>query len=410
MNETRKNRRGANVVFALLLAILLWLYVVNVENPVAETTFDDVPVTIHGVEALNELGLMVTDLSRDSMDLKIRGNRKTFLKLYNSVSVTLDVSAYKQAGEVRIRGKYVLPDLVAADGVVIRENENFYVTVTIEKKATREIPVIGEFAGTLISGYEADPVMVSPSTLEVSGPETVVNQIAHAVVTVRDENVKSSVDQELLVVLVDQKGNILAHPSLTLSSQMAKVFMPVVRVYDIPLEVTLIDGGGAKSAGATYTISPATVRLSGPDEVLSGLRKLSLGEINLGEVFEGVPAVLPIPIPEGMTNRNGETEASVSVTFKDLQMKSISANQIHLINVPQGYRATLVTESLQVWIRGAQAALDQVTADKIQVTVDLTDAVQTTGQQWVPATINLEGSTEAGVVGAEYSVAVNLGR
>lgn len=410
MNETRKNRRGVNVVVSLLLAVLLWLYVVNVENPVAQMTLDDVPITIQGAEALDDLGLMVTSLSRDSMDLKIRGNRKTFLKLYGAVSVSVDVSSYKQTGEVRVRGKYVLPDTVTADSVVIREDENFHVIVTIEKKASREIPVIGEFGGMLASGFEADPIQVTPSALEVEGPESVVDQISHAVVTVRDENVKSAVSQELLVVLVDRDGNIVAHPSLALSSQMARVYMPVVRVYEIPLSVRLADGGGAAKENAVFTIEPKTVRLSGSDRVLAGLRELSLGELNLAGVFEGVPVKLPISVPEGAALRGQETEASVSVTFPGLSMKSLTADQIRLENVPNGYQASLVTDSLQVWVRGKPAVLDQVTAGQVQVVVDLTDAVRKTGQQWVPATVLLDGVPEAGVVGTEYSVAVYLGR
>ena len=410
MNETRRNRRGVNVVVSILLAVLLWLYVVNVENPVADMTLDDVPVTIQGGEALDDLGLMVTDLSRQSMDLKVRGNRKTFLKMYGAVSILVDVSSYQQAGEVRVRGKYVLPDMITSDSVVLREKENFQVIVTIEKKAARVIPVIGEFSGSLASGFEADPIQVTPSTLEVEGPESVVNQISHAVVTVRDENVKSSVSQELLIVLVDQKGNILAHPSLTLSSQMAKAYMPVVRVYEIPLTVRFKDGGGAAVGDAAFTIEPKTVRLSGPDEVLAGLTELSLGEINLAGVFEGIPVILPIPLHEGAKCRNKETEASVSVTFAGLSMKPLTADQIRLENVPKGYKASLVTDSLQVWVRGSQAALDQVTADQIQVVVNLADAVQKTGQQWVTAAAFVEGVPGAGVVGTEYSVAVHLSR
>ncbi len=410
MNETRRNRRGFNVVVSILLAVLLWLYVINVVNPVTQMTLDDVPVTVQGAEALDDMGLMVTSLSRDSMDLKIRGNRKTFLKLYGAVSVSVDVSSYKQAGEVRVRGKCVLPDTVTADSVVIRENENFHVVVTIEQKTSRDIPVIGEFGGTLANGFEADPIQVTPATLEVEGPESVVDQISHAVVTVRDENVKSSVSQELLVVLVDQKGNILAHPSLTLSSQMARAYMPVVRVYEIPLTVRLADGGGAAKGDAVVTVEPKTVRLSGPDEVLASLTEISLGEINLAGVFEGVPVSLPISIPEGTEYRSKETEASVSVTLTGLPMKSLTADQIRLENVPKGYQASLVSESLQVWVRGKQAVLDQVTAGQVRVVVDLTDAVQKTGQQWVPATVLLEGVPEAGIVGTEYSVAVYLGR
>ena len=186
--------------------------------------------------------------------------------------------------------------------------------------------------------------------------------------------------------------------------------MPVVQVYEGPLTVTLMDGGGAAKEEAVFTMEPKTVRLSGPDEILAGLQEISLGEINLAEVFEGVSVTLPIPIPEGVICRSGETEASISFSFANLSMKPLSADQIRLENVPKGYKASLVTESLQVWIRGSQAALDRVTPAQVRVVVDLTDAVQTIGQQWVPATAFLDGVSDAGVVGRDYSVAVYLGR
>ena len=90
MENKKKSRRVLNAILAVGLAVALWLYVVNVENPTGTTRLRDLDVEIQGSRQLAEQGLMVTSISQDQLDLKVNGRKKTLMKLSpKNVSVYL---------------------------------------------------------------------------------------------------------------------------------------------------------------------------------------------------------------------------------------------------------------------------------------------------------------------------------
>ena len=77
VENKKKSRRVLNAILAVGLAVALWLYVVNVENPTGTTRLRDLDVEIQGSRQLAEQGLMVTSISQDQLDLKVNGRKKT---------------------------------------------------------------------------------------------------------------------------------------------------------------------------------------------------------------------------------------------------------------------------------------------------------------------------------------------
>ena len=65
MTNPKKNRKIFNIVLAIVLAVGVWLYVINVENPSGTGTVREIPVTVVGEDSLAEQGLMVTEQNRD---------------------------------------------------------------------------------------------------------------------------------------------------------------------------------------------------------------------------------------------------------------------------------------------------------------------------------------------------------
>ena len=86
MTSPKKQRKIINLILAIILAVGVWLYVINVENPTSPTTVRDIPITIVGQEELTDRGLMVIQLSEDSVDLRISGRKKTLMNLTAATS------------------------------------------------------------------------------------------------------------------------------------------------------------------------------------------------------------------------------------------------------------------------------------------------------------------------------------
>ncbi|MEG2000676.1 MAG: CdaR family protein, partial [Evtepia sp.] len=341
----KKRGKLLNVILAIFLAVILWLYVVNVENPIGDAPFHHVSISVQGEEALEERGLMLTDVSRDTLQMTVTGKRKSLMKLSReNVGAVLDVSDVEASGEWTLTCKAILPTN-SPETLSVSEKKHFAVTVTVEKRVTRKIDVVGSFVGTVANGYQADPLQINPKQIEITGPEHYIGTISHAEVTFAQEQVSNTTTKELPVVLVDVNGQEEK------SSQLVSVTLPIVQVFHVPLTVRLQSGGGATAENASCTIRPDVVYLTGDPSLLGDMTEISLGEIDLSEVFYHKKVSVPIPIPEGLVCRNKTNMADIDVSV-DLPITAYVADQIAYLNLPTKYTVTPVTNSLQVYLRG----------------------------------------------------------
>ena len=75
MTNPKKNRKIFNIVLAIVLAVGVWMYVINVENPSGTGTVREIPVTVVGEDSLAERGLMVTEQNRDHVSQTLRSKK-----------------------------------------------------------------------------------------------------------------------------------------------------------------------------------------------------------------------------------------------------------------------------------------------------------------------------------------------
>ena len=80
-----------------------------------------------------------------------------------------------------------------------------------------------------------------------------------------------------------------------------------------------------------------------------------------------------------------------------------------MINTPEGVSAEIMSESLDVVIRGTEEQLAKLAAENIRAVADLTDYKESTGPYMVPSKIYVDGFIDVGAVG-DYQISVNLQR
>jgi len=397
------------LVISILISVALWLYVVNVENPNGDKNVHNIPITIQGADLLESRGLMITDMSIRYFNLDLTGKRNALVKLTEeNIIVTLDVSSITTEGEWALKCKVTLPSMVTSGNVTPTEKNNYSITVTIAKKVSKTIDIRGEFTGKVAQGYQADEFIISPATVTITGQEDHVNQIAYGLVTVTQDNLADTFTGEMSFSPMNAANEKLIDLNAAYSASTVYVTLPIVKVLEIPLTVDILDGGGATRDNVTLSIIPATIVVSGAEEVLEPLKEITLGQINLAEVLSIDTFTFTIPLASELTNESGITEATVTVTVTGLPSKVLEVDSIKLINVPEGYTATAVTQSLQVWVRGPEEVLDFITVYNVRVVADLQDMHISAGQFRVPVKVYLDGGTGGGIVGTDYTIAIQV--
>ena len=418
MNKTSPMRRIYNsrvfwLVVSLFAAVALWMYIIGVETDEGETTFRNVPVQFVGDDVLrNSRNLVITDLDTNSVSVTVRGPRRILSSLSASDLVAqVDVSRLNRSAYTSQQVTVVFPDNVASSLTVQRrtpESVNFMVSNLTKK----DIPVRGGFAGTLDEGFTAESPAFEPSVITVYGSEAYLKEIDRAWVTFgQDMEVSGTYEVETGFTLLNVDGEPCSYENLTFSTDTVIATLPVLEVKQVALGVDLIEGAGAMQSNTKVVVEPQYITLAGDSAILSGLNRIILDTIDLTDFASTFTETYTIPIDNELRNVTGVTEATVTIEiYVGLETRSFSVTNLSFINLTEGLEAELLTETIDVVLRGTPEQLDSIKSEQIRAVADLTDYVDATGTYMVPVRIRVDGDTGVGAIGETgvYTISMEI--
>lgn len=414
MGKKITDSRWFYIVISLLLAFILWIYVGKEANPIKTSTLSNVQVVYSGLEKLEERGLMISEGADQTVALRIRARSDVWARLnQGETTVTIDVSGITEPGEQNVtitsRNISYPRSITATDSIELQYTSPGAVTFTVSKWASKDVDVRGVFEGSIADGYQRGEFSMAPEKVTVSGPQELVEQVDYARVTVTQTDMNVTYSQDTGYTLIDYDRNPIFADELETEPETVLVTLPVEKLKEVELTVDIIPGGGATADDVEIDIEPKTIMVSGSDEDLENLDSISLGEIDLADVFGSLTQSMPIQLDSVLTNVSGITEAKVTVTVKGLTTKVLQVSNISFINKPAGYQADVVTQSCSVQIRGTEEAVAAVTASQLRIVADLSAVELSTGNQTIPVKVYLDGSSDVGVVG-DYNIVVSITR
>ncbi len=397
------------VVVSLLASILLWVYVTTSEGDVIERTYEGVQVVFKGQETLlDKEGLVISNVSSNTVSVRLRTTRREISKLTSSnIVAVVDVSKFNSKGIYNQSVSIEFPtgsDTSALDVVSTLPNS---ISFNIDKTSTKTIDIKGRFAGSVAEGYAAHPIEFDPQTVTISGPESEISKVAYGWVEVDRENANKTIKFVSSYVLMDDRGNEIDINNIVLSDETVSVTVPITSTKEVPLSVDLVEGGGATSENVKITCEPSTITIAGDAEMLAGINKISLGTVDLSSFASSFEDTFAIVLDNKVSNVTGITEVKVTIQIIGLETKKFNVTNITTINGPSGRTGSIVTENIEVTLRGKSNVLSKIAANNIRVVADLTDIGSTAGVFQPPAKVYVDGFTEVGAIG-EYSVYVKL--
>lgn len=395
---------------SLVVALGLWLYVVTVISPEAEDTYYNVPVVIRNESYLEDRGLMITANKNATVTLRLKGNRTDLRKLNNgNLAVVADVSNILTTGEHTLNFQVSLPGDVPDNAVEVQNRNPNKVTLVVEDKISKPVPVVVEYDSTLLGeGYIADsePVL-SHSAINISGPSSVISQITQAKIALDLKDRVESVNESFVYTLCDADGAPVNAELVTTNAESVNVELRIQRTKEVSLDVTVLNGGGAVREDLSIKIEPEKIWVSGSDKLIEQLGDVvSIGQIDLSKPLAGQIIEFPLGFGEGITIESTNTVAKVTVEFLQMSETTLNVTQVGVINIPDGLRSEQITQSLAVTVRGPKALIDVLTPEDILVTIDAANAQVDTPTS-VEATITVAGQSSIVVLGS-YQVKVVL--
>lgn len=284
---------------SLVLALFVWLYVRSEEKPVQDFS---VPLEIEGLGR----DLAMAGEAPDSVAVRVRAPDTTLRNLSPGrfhARVKLDAS---QPGEVRIplTGENVHAPL----GVEVIRIEPAELTLKLERRIAREVPVVARITGRPAAGYESDGYTLTPDKAMVEGPESVVRKVREAVTDETDITDRSESFDTVVGLVPDRGGaRITSQTAAQLrvnirEQRVARTFAAVPLVPNLP-------------SGVGYHVSfqpeSVTVVVEGRREALDALKP---GNIRALLDLEGMgPREAPYAVRPRIAITPGDVGAGVAV-------------------------------------------------------------------------------------------------
>lgn len=390
-------------IICVLLAVIIWLYVIYNDTPDFEKSFDGVMASITNTAVLTERDLAIYGDASTPVEIVITGRRGD-ISSYSAedIAAIVDVSAITEPGE------YALPiSPEVPEGVTVKSYYPKRVTVQVQEVTEKEVEVIVKprFTTTLMRG---EPVP-SVATVTIKGPASVIESVSHVEARPEfDEIVTTSITASAVeLVACTKSGTVIDSPYIDLTPSEVDVDIPIYDEREIPVSVKLMHGY-LNDSNSIISISPSSVLVRTkvlPGSSLDETESIEVAVLDETSLYGSDTVELDVVLPGGMENVENVETVKVSVRHRNTVKKTVAVDSIILAN-PGGLEYTLLSESVEVTLRstiahsigldGAEFALEgnleDINDGKVPVTVTVPSQygtlVYALGEYYVEVLVN----------------------
>ena len=244
-------------IYSVLIAMLLWGFVVINQNPTSTKPVAGINVFCTNIDALEQSGLTILQNENLKAMVEVRGKRLSIAKVdRTNVSASFTVPELKE-------GTYEVPvDIkLPINDVYISDKSPYTTTVVVEKQVESTFQI-----DVLINGASAEEkaklrTVLSAQEVVLKGPVSVMETVESVSVTINKSDVARTMKVDLMIL--NKEGEDISE-DINLQKSFSSVNVTLLKVVSAHTPVSAVtEGTPAKG----YEIGTITIK---PDSVLLG--------------------------------------------------------------------------------------------------------------------------------------------
>jgi YbbR domain-containing protein len=360
---------GGNIfslLLAAILAVAVWMNAVSTADP-DETRILSIPLSIE-VVGLQE-GLVAQGYDSVEVQVTFRAPRSVWDQLVpENVHARVDLSG-------KAEGDYSVPVHIQTDisPVLVESVEPAKVEILIDRLASRSLAVHVQLAGNLAPGFQAGTPTVSPESVTVSGPESVVDRIAQIVATVDVEGMRSAMDQSVELVPLDTEGTVV--PGVAVDPASVSISVPVQQLggyRDLVVKVPLLGAvrSGYRLTGLTINPQVVTLYSDDPDVIRTLPGYVETQPLDISGASADITKSLSLVLPTGV-QVVGAPLIVVQVSIAAIEDSITISRPIRFQGLEPGLSVTLSPAFVDVILSGPAPVIWSLKPADIDVYLDL---------------------------------------
>ncbi|MBP5282834.1 MAG: hypothetical protein J6Z22_10095 [Lachnospiraceae bacterium] len=393
-------------IASIFLAFVIWFIVAQVGDPKDTRSFDNIRVKLVNTDLLTDQNkyFAVVD-GTDIVRVSVTAPTSVFQTLRASdIEAEADVSKLTDINTIAIsyRALNVNADAISFDG------DRDVVQLDVENKTSKWIRVQYQTVGTLAEGYVIGNTNADQTSINITGPESSVNQVASAYAELNVEGATNTSSANCEIVLRDRENNILNLNNIEMSADYVWLSAEVLATKEIPINV---EYSGTPADGYMVVGKPQQdiekILVAGSVAALARVNRISIPAEKVdvtGATDDVVISLylkdyLPDNVKIGDPESNGRVAVTVTIKPSRERNMEIPPQNISFTNVPEGYVVSLPEEEenrtpVSIRVFGLRETVNALRANAITGSID------------VLAWMNQNGITE--LVPGAYDIPVNF--
>ena len=360
-------------LLSLLLAILLWNYVISTDTSITRSkTIGGLTGYITGLTTLNANRLALLEDPSEALSnitVTIDAPQTYYSRVSaENVQVSLDLSSVRTAGtqQVPLRATSTFGRVAE----VVPET----LTLTFEAQDSRSVPINSVLSGTLEDDYWYSITRMNPSFLTISGAGSVVRSVASATVYMDVSGHYSPYTQALPYALIDASGEEISQGMLNPSSSSVSVSVDIYPCKELPVSTDLshvVSGQPAEGyVVQSVSIQPETVTVAADDELLEGLSELMVEPVSVEGASQSFTTRSSITSLSGVRNLSAE-QVYVNVVIAEASISGRIDN-VSVLVVGKGQGLSVEYNTMSVFVTVPRSAVEELQKDGVFLSLDLT--------------------------------------
>lgn len=366
------------MVLSLAFSTSLWTIVTNQQARWETDYFHNIPVKVRGLPD----GLVARD-QLNPVRVKVSAPSDTWKRLTSdSFEVFVDASRVGAGVEdVQVQVESLEPK------ARFEEIQPPQVTLRLENVAHKEVQTRVNQIGTVPFGFTSRNPRVSPEYVSVSGPQSQVDKVENAVVDLRLEGVRSSINQPFKLAPQTNDGSEVK--SVSIRPESAIVEMAVERDLSyktVPLAPRVVGTVARGYQIIGMMVEPTTVTVVGDPSELNNLSYLSTKPLDVSGASGDLTTAVEPDLPTGVSLARRQS-LIVRVDISAIQSSETIRVAPVVRGAAEGRQAVVSPPYFEVVITGPMPILSALKPQDIRISTDVTGLV--TGTHQISPTVSI---------------------
>lgn len=388
-------------LLSISLAFIFWWAVVTLEDPILEETFENVQVTTINEDSVTDNNYAIEYTQGETVDIRVFAKKSVIDKMTaDDILAYADVSNLSVTNaidiEVDIQGEYQSYDVFPA---------NMKVNIESIITTSKEIQYI--FEGEPADDYITLSPIITPSIIQITGPESQVNQISSVIVSIPLNDAKRDVTLFYTPDILDANNNPIQKVEVNVDT--VGITVPVLLTKSVPIRFEAIDTVPPGFELMSATLDKDTVFISGSEDDLEDLEAIVVDDVLL--ISKNSDQVLELYIedylPMDVDVIGYDTHVNLTIDVESIETKiiTVSNGDIDVKNLPDAMIFAYVgEETLEVIVRGIASRLSYTNVDRLEPYIQLTGLEP--GEHEVPVRMTTSNGVE--IISEEQVVTITL--